>query len=179
MVMPRYPIECLVLGLLAVLAAACQDSAPVEVGDVDSLGMIIRKSQDRFVQVSRGESFTEEDYQRFVEKNVPSVTSCVLKGDRVFVGAAMAFNDLPGIEQERLLAGYRQLSGPSSEEVGVIGEDDQAQARQRAERLMAAAIADTIAELSRLSRQEIQLVFERHRGTLSKIRCASQKDPEG
>jgi hypothetical protein len=127
------------------------------------LADFIRTEQSKYVKESFGEeayeSFTQKDLDSFTKEKRPAQIVAELRHNNEFLDIVRAIKAMPPAERQRLLASSRELSHPTWRELGRISREGQTDAGQQAERMIAKAIVAEVERLLELSDDEIKKMY--------------------
>jgi len=142
----------------ALFLAACCAQTPAQTRT--TLSDLIKEQQRNNVRESYGvwaqECFTWIDLKEFTSEHKPARIADGLKHTQDFVNVVLIIKAMPQDRQQALLKAARRPLRPTWAEIGEISRKGQTDAGQEAERLIANAIVDSVADLIRLPALEIQ-----------------------
>lgn len=147
----------------AFLCASCGARPPLQPSNATNIVAVIQGAQKSNVRASYGEyayqSFTDLDYQVFVEDGLAKKIAAHFVRDRRFMEAVLALRQMPELERQRFLQSCRKPLHQTWAQLGRITNAGQTEAGQRAECDIANAVVHCADRVAALSPQEIEAAF--------------------
>jgi hypothetical protein len=135
----------------------------VVTGKPDKLRLIIQTEEKKYVKESYGEeayqSFTQKDLDSFTKENRPAQIVAELEHNNEFLDVVHEIKVMPAAERQHLLDSCRELSHPKWGELGKISREGQTDAGQQAERMIATAVVAKVQQLLQLSDADFKRLY--------------------